>query len=521
MEDQTKIHENPFPAWSAASFDTWLVPLALLLGLALRLYDAATIHFNPDECMHVYYAWPADWAVKTLAFHHPPLLFFLIHHLQALNHSEIFLRLPSVLAGVLFPWVFLKWLQQLQVPVAATGAFLLLEFSPNLIALSSQVRGYTLMLLFLASALYFLEIALQRRSLPLLLPFAASLYLAIFTEFSAAFATAGFGIYALLRFFSTPRPWAFSATWAATQLGGLALYAYLYKTLAADLLTSPTAKRLIAGYLADCFPRPGQNLLFFSLSATFDQFAYPASSKPMGLLLAALFLLGLFALWTTQPSTSRTAPNRALLFSVLASLAVALIASLALVHPYGRSRHSIVLALFTALPAALGLQWIFHRFSRLKPHAGPILLASTALLYAFSTPDVGNISSSRNSISAMHQAMEAIQAEIPKGAILLSDQETAWTLAYYLERKLLLMDNQEASGLRRHPFTSYRAYSLRWDLVSYEQIAEDKATLRRLENIPSTEPIYVLDSGFTMLPFLTLNARDLSAAMILVRPESM
>ena len=74
------------------------------------------------------------------------------------------LRLPGVLAGSLFCWVFYKWLLRIVGDAAAWPGLVLACFLPPMIALSSELRQYSLTLLFAVSAAYFLECALAEKS---------------------------------------------------------------------------------------------------------------------------------------------------------------------------------------------------------------------------------------------------------------------------------------------------------------------------------------------------------------------
>ena len=66
-----------------------------------------------------------------------------------LGTSELVLRLPSVIAGTIFCWVFFKWLTRLLGPTAGWVGFILVSFLPPFVELSSEVRQYALLLCFL------------------------------------------------------------------------------------------------------------------------------------------------------------------------------------------------------------------------------------------------------------------------------------------------------------------------------------------------------------------------------------
>jgi hypothetical protein len=519
MQDQPTISPVA-PQMTAASFEKFLLPLAILLGLVLRLYQASTTYLNPDEVWILGLAWPHDWAIATLKDAHPPYLFLLLHYLQAVNHSEWFLRLPSVLSGTFFPWVVYLWLRQKQFAMAAWAAFLILEFSPNLISLTAQVRGYALALFFSSLALYFLDRALHKRSVLSLGFFALAVYNAIFCEFSVAFAVTALGIYALLHLLSQPYNWRFRLLWAGTQLGTLALYFYLYSIQISGLLKEKRILSYSTEYLLRCFPQPGQSRLRFAGVAVLQQFLYLGSSFWAGIALVALFFLGLAIMGRLGPASASQAKLWPLGVSVISALGLALFAALNMIHPLGPTRHNIILTLFIVIPVALAIQWICSRFPQLHFAALPALFAGALLLFALAVPDPQNVSASRSSLPSMREAIQQIEEQIPKGSIVLMDEETAWVLSYYLERKPdLVLKAGTSSKLRHYRFDSYRAYGLNWFFDSFDTINKDLATLRSLENIPASQPIYVLDTGFVQLPPDVWNARELSPSMLLLLPQ--
>ena len=50
---------------------------------------------------------------SSLNLAHPPLLILLLNVWRKLGTSELFLRLPSVIAGTIFCWIFFRWLTRL------------------------------------------------------------------------------------------------------------------------------------------------------------------------------------------------------------------------------------------------------------------------------------------------------------------------------------------------------------------------------------------------------------------------
>jgi hypothetical protein len=496
----------------------YIIPCALLLGLALRLFDAASFYLNPDEAIHFCRSQPATWyAESNLRGTAPPFFFFVVHYTQQIANSEFFVRLPFLLSGCLFPWVIYKWLERLNLPTAALTSFLILEFSPNLIALTTQIRGYAIALLLTSLAIYFLERALQLRAIPSLLLSATFLYLGILTEFSVAFATAAMGVYALLRILQNSEPLfsRFHLVWAATQIGALAVYFFLYKTMMADLLSRPIVGNTIEGYLRGAFPKPGENLLRFFASSTAKQLAYLASSIPMGFVFLALFLAGLVSIWISKPRTSRS-PQRILSLAALTAFSIAFAACLTKTFPYGRTRHSIVLALFATPVIAIGLERILQSIPRLVL---PISLLITAMLFPLSEQDPQNIHRSRHDLTAMLEAVQQLRSSIPPGSFIFADYETLWIMNFYINNRQCSPITYGPEPLRRLEALPFRFASLRWSHQSPEQTTSDLLTLRKVMQLPPTQPIHILDSGFDLLPQSTPSAQTFSSVLLWIPPR--
>src|SRR6202035_3217846 len=111
------LHQPPS---SSETSESWLLSHGnqaamsiTLLGLLARVWTASGTFLNPDEALHFRLANQASLAVayrESLTASHPPLLTFVLYLWRAFSTSELWLRLPSVLAGAAFCWMFYKWL---------------------------------------------------------------------------------------------------------------------------------------------------------------------------------------------------------------------------------------------------------------------------------------------------------------------------------------------------------------------------------------------------------------------------
>src|SRR5580704_7153213 len=131
-----------------------------LLGFFARLWAAHGTFLNPDEALHFRLANQVSLALaykESLTAAHPPLLIVLLYYWRILGTSELWLRLPSVLAGAIFCWMFYKWLTKVASRLAGFIGLLFVAFLPPIIQVAAELRQYALVLAFLASAVYFLD----------------------------------------------------------------------------------------------------------------------------------------------------------------------------------------------------------------------------------------------------------------------------------------------------------------------------------------------------------------------------
>jgi hypothetical protein len=145
---------------------------------------------------------------------------------QAVPPREALLRLPALLAGVLFP-LALAWPLRRSDPLLALGVALAAELNPWLLAFSVEARGYSLLLLLGTIATNTLPIGSVRRPIV----YAASLTLAIYTIPLAIFLFPAHGLAVLIlnrRNFSR---------WLATASIGLFLAVILYLPMLRGLIS--------------------------------------------------------------------------------------------------------------------------------------------------------------------------------------------------------------------------------------------------------------------------------------------
>ena len=135
----------------------------VLAGLIWRVWRAQATFFNTDEAWHYSLANQSSLAAAykaSLTLLHPPLLVFVLYFWRHLGTSNLWLRLPAVLAGTALCWAVYQWLSRVFGRSVGWAGLILVTFLPPIIALSAELRQYTLMLVFAVGSAYLLEGAL-------------------------------------------------------------------------------------------------------------------------------------------------------------------------------------------------------------------------------------------------------------------------------------------------------------------------------------------------------------------------
>ncbi|MCP5110024.1 MAG: hypothetical protein GY953_04240, partial [bacterium] len=220
---------NRFEHWTVTNSEGIAI-FAVVVGLALRFWVASRSYLNPDEVYHVYLSEAGSFAEllsKALGDTHPPLLHVILHYAKYISLSEVWLRALPVLAGGLTPWIIYRWMKPRWGRAAALFALLILSLSPMLIGLSAQLRGYTLAMLFMALAIYALDVAIERGSAFWMAAFGLTLAAGILAEYVTAWFAVAAGFYFLFRFRETRLRWPARTTWVATQWAGSGIFVWL------------------------------------------------------------------------------------------------------------------------------------------------------------------------------------------------------------------------------------------------------------------------------------------------------
>lgn len=406
----------------------------LAAGFALRLYLAAGTFLNPDEALHFFIANRDSWAAAyraSLTMAHPPLLIFLLYWWRHLGTSEFMLRLPSVLLGTAFCWIFFKWLQRFFGGTVALVGLIFASLLAPMALLSSELRQYELLLFFAISAAHLLELAFEKKSPGWMALSFICLYPAMLSHYSSLLFVATLGIYGLIRLSQQSNPFGMIATWCAGQIGALAIAIFLYVSHISKIKHTTMSEQAFDSWLYKSYFHAGHDhRIAFIFARTFSVFQFILGQSIIGDIAALMFLAGAVLLWRNPiPRTNSNPSSRQIAILLLLPFVINCAAGLLDLYPYGGTRHSVFLAIFA-------LAGISVAIVRLAGGHGVrsvvIALLIVAVCWAFRSirhPYIYRVDQSR---AQMQSALAYIQEKIPPSHPILVDYESGLELGHYL-----------------------------------------------------------------------------------------
>ena len=492
--------------WSDRRLDI-VAGLLILVGFLFRLWAAADGFVNPDEAYHVLLASPEDFASlykSAVRSPHPPLFIILLHYIRQITTSDLGIRLIPLLAGSLFPWVIYRWISRGWSKHAGIAALAALTFAPALIQLSIEARGYTMALLFMSIALYMMDSAIEHSSPLRMAGFALALFGAILSDFSAAFFTVAAGAYFLLRIREKQVTQDVRIVWELSQVGAVVIYAVLWVTQVYPMKAIAATRSDVEGWLRDCYPQTGDNPVVFVVLNTARQFAFLFPLLVPAVAAILLFFIGAWLLWR------RSAPNkiwhsRALVMLMFIPFGMACLGSFLYMFPYGRSRHTVFLALFIVMGVSVTLDRIGRKWIIPLALLGAIGMTSWHLTLGRHR---GLIARADNSKSLMAEALRFLEEEIPRDRPILVESELRVVLAYYLEEGKRPPELYGSPS--EEPIGGFRFFAARWGYSDPQQLRDDLRLLRGEYGYGPEEEIWVLDGGFLTLlenPVISLHQK--------------
>ena len=414
----------------------------LLLAFLLRLWKASGTFLNLDEAMHFLASNKPTLAEAyraSLDLAHPPLLILLLQMWRKLGTSELFLRLPSVIAGTIFCWIFFRWLTRLLGSIVGWVGFLLVSALPVFVELSSEIRQYSLLLCFMMAAAYMLELALDENSAGKMIAFFLFLYLAMLTHFSALLFAGAVGAYSLWRLATARCSGQVLAIWIAGQAGALGLFGFLYRVQISKLQGGASAQHMQVLLANSYFHRGSDHLLGFIFARTFGVLQYTFGQLAVGDIAGLLFVAGIVILLAgTEPNKADATtcasppgghPRGSWLLLLTLPFVINAAAAIVDLYPYGGTRHSAFLIPFAVAGVSLTISRLTRR--RLLPALGVAVLL-VAVCQLFGEPHRPYMRREDQRRSNMTQALDAIQRNVSSDDVIFVDFQTNFLLRFYL-----------------------------------------------------------------------------------------
>lgn len=465
-----------------------LIPVLLVIaGFLLRLIGAYATFLNPDEILHYLLSDQTSVGLAykaSLTTAHPPLLILLLYYWRLLGHSEWILRLPSVLAGTAFCCMMFLWLNKVTNRFTALAGLALLLFSPSLIYLSSEVRQYSLLLCFSASALYFLECALSESSVGMVVLSFIALDLALLTHYSALIFALATAIYALFRMHRAS-PARVAIAWIVGQLAALALCGFLYATHVSQLRSAGMPQEISDTWLRASIYHPGHDhLAVFVFRNTIRVFHFLFSQGAIGALGFACFLIAAARLWTgdrgISPASGKPSSRQIGLLLVLPFVINCLL-GLAGLYPYGGTRHNAVLAGFAMSGIAIG----YARWTGRGKRATPFILAlALVICNLFPNPMGPYIQPKNQDRKLMEESVQFIRHQIPPGSFLFTDNGGGLSLSYYLCAKNVVQYEEPFQPFLQSNCSGYQVITP----APIFEAGPDRAKLKSIESYVRATP---------------------------------
>ncbi|MGH7785430.1 MAG: glycosyltransferase family 39 protein [Candidatus Binatia bacterium] len=470
-----------------------LVALVIVAaGGAVRVYYALATYLNPDEAMHFLSANQLALAStyrSSLHTAHPPLFLIALHAALGLGNSELVLRLPSLLAGTAALWLAFRWMQRGIGGAAGLVGLVALAGAPVMIAAAAETRQYAFLLCFVCAALYCMERCFADRSAAWVAGFAASLYGAILSHYTAAWITLTLGVYVAHRLWAERPPQKVIAAWVLSQLGAAAIYLGLYVTHLRTLRGSGMEAVATSGWLKYQYYRPGEEeVAGFAWRALGGVFTYLAGGPRLGMLAAVAFVAGLIMVAAKWPRDA--SPVRRDYVALLAlPLLIGLTAAVADLLPFGRTRHVSYLSPFVAAGVAIAvaraLRYNLSLITLLAVIVGPWWLVTT-------TP-ANSLTEMRH--SDVEDLLAYLDAALPDDAIIFVDGQTYMVLAYYLERDQPGLMVRRGTVVNDTRLDRYRIVSLPESWAFNDDVAKEVTTASQALALPRGAPLWVMTVG--------------------------
>jgi hypothetical protein len=264
-------------AWLETHMDR-VMGLVVLAGFCLRFWRARAAYLNADEAQIMLPALRHGLVNTYKAaqiFPYGPLMNLVLHFMTFFGSSELYFRMPSVIAGTLLIFVGYKWVAETFGKGAGMVTGCILAFAPPMVILSAQVRHYMPHALLVACSLYCLERALREKSRGWMRYFGVAVLLAVLTMYMSIWYIAALGVYAIVCFLLKEIPRPVIVEWIKTQAAVAFVLIVAYTTHLHKLRGDKNETRARDGWLRSSYFHPeSQSAADYLRQATDNLFGY-------------------------------------------------------------------------------------------------------------------------------------------------------------------------------------------------------------------------------------------------------
>jgi hypothetical protein len=475
-----------------------------LLGFFARIWMASGTFLNPDEALHFRLANQLTLPLayrEGLTASHPPLLTFILYFWRILGTSELWLRMPSVLAGAAFCWMFYKWLSRAAGTLPALIGLLFVAFLPPVIQIAAEVRQYSLLLAFLASALYFLDKAFAENSTRDMAVFSLCLYLAMLSHYSAFIFAAALGLYVVMRIAAQRPPGSLIASWATGQLIALALAIFFYKTHLSKLGVGDS-RTVSQGWMSEFylrhsyFDRAHDNPVMFLLTHSFGVFQYFFEQPAIGDVMGLFFIAGIVFLLRAKSLNQDRDSSRRLAALLILPFAAAGAVALTHMYPYGGTRHVALLI----IPAVAGVSVAIALLAGRRWNRGiAIALFLIVVCLAFGKARRPRMDRSDQNRVNMTEAMRFIDENVGPSEMIFTDYQSDLILGHYLCREQPIAIENSPADFEQFSCAGHRVaatdYKTAW-ILSDENFARNWQLFVRTYALKEGTTVSIFQAGW-------------------------
>jgi hypothetical protein len=323
----------------------WLVSI----GLFIRVWGLWEYQLSPDEYLSLLVSRGETFSQlwESASFHaHPPLQYLILHYLMELSRNAIFLKSISIIPGLGLIIVFFFLGKKVSGVYSGISMAFLATFSFAAILLSEVIRPYSILLLFLSTALWFFFSYIMNSDKKYLYGYIFFMILAINSHYSAVIPVTASSAVLVIRMAMKKKTLREYFKIFVIHLPLIFIIGMLYIFHVSHLMNNPDLQEtLIEGYLQTYYPL---NLLEWIYNL-YDFIGY-LFLPPNAAWIIILTMLGCVALW----KTSR--------IDILAVIILTSIINITLVaikkYPFGGTRQSIYLLPMVALLVGASIQYV-------------------------------------------------------------------------------------------------------------------------------------------------------------------